>query len=146
MARSDTTSLDLQLRSDPACIAPARQAVEEFCTLVGLDAHAIAEVGLCVNEAIANIIRHAYDGASDRPIHLTAVADDGKVTVRLRDWGKGVNPHAVAKPKRDPLRPGGLGLICITRMMDDVEYEPQQDGMLLTMTRYRKRPQARQVG
>ena len=34
-----------------------------------------------------------------------------------------------------PLKPGGVGLICMRQMMDDVQFQKQPDGMILTMSR-----------
>jgi anti-sigma regulatory factor (Ser/Thr protein kinase) len=140
--------LELRLSNDPAEIAPARRAIEAFCTAHGLGAHATCEVGLCLNEALANVIRHAYGGASGQPILVTgewlerapASADErsypaGAVRVTIRDWGSGINPAALQTKPHDPLEPGGLGLICLRSMMDEVVYTPQPDGMLLSMTR-----------
>jgi anti-sigma regulatory factor (Ser/Thr protein kinase) len=43
------------------------------------------------------------------------------------------------RPKVDPLTPGGLGMVCLGQLMDEVVYAPQRDGMLLTMSRRRAR-------
>jgi anti-sigma regulatory factor (Ser/Thr protein kinase) len=133
--------LVLNVTSDPANLAPVRRACEAFCRAQGLDDGAINDIGLCVNEAMANITRHAYDGATDKPVVITAEAirgddEDGRPGVRitLRDWGSGVNPLAQAPRERDPMRPGGLGLVCLRQLLDDARFEPQANGgMLLTM-------------
>ena len=140
--------LELNVSSDPANLAAVRHACEGFCAAAGLDDAAVGEVGLCVNEAMANVTRHAYGGAADRPVTVTADwlddADDdgphprypaGAVRVRIRDWGSGVNPATLPPKSPDPLKPGGLGLICLRRMMDEVVFTPQPDGMLLTMVK-----------
>jgi len=135
--------LVLNVTSDPANLAPVRRACEAFCHSHGLDDAAINDVGLCVNEAMANITRHAYGGATDKPVVVTAEAiggdgQDGRPGVRitLRDWGSGVNPLAQAPRERDPMRPGGLGLVCLRQLLDDARFEPQPDGgMLLTMVK-----------
>ena len=36
------------------------------------------------------------------------------------------------------MQPGGLGLVCIRSLMDEVQYVTQPDGMLLRMTKYGK--------
>lgn len=127
--------LQLKFLSSPAYVSPVRRLIEQFCDDAGLDAPAREEVGLVVNEALANIIRHAYNGDKHQPV-LATVEQEGKgVKISLRDWGNGVNPASLPRPPHDPLTPGGLGLICIKRLMDKVSYEPQPDGMLLTMTR-----------
>jgi serine/threonine-protein kinase RsbW len=126
------------MTSEPAQIAAVRRAVESLCSDEGLDDRSVCEVGLCVNEALANVIRHAYDRQPGRPIRVTAACDGREAEVRIRDWGNGVNPAELPERPYDPLEPGGLGLICLGRCMDEVRFEPQADGgMLLVM---RKRP------
>lgn len=133
-------SLRLNITSDPANLADARRAVESLCGRCGLDDAATAEVGLCVNEALANVIRHAYGGATDRPIEIEADGAGGEVSVRIRDWGNGVDPSSLPPRRRDPMKPGGLGLICLEEMMDEVRWHRQPDaGVLLVMTK-RNRP------
>lgn len=124
--------LSLRVTSDPAHLASVRRAVEAFCATAGFGDRAVGEVGLCVNEAMANITRHAYGGAVDKPIQLEAKFDDQRLTITLRDWGNGKDPSAVPA-KTDPLTPGGLGLICMKSMMDEVVFTPQPDGMLLML-------------
>jgi anti-sigma regulatory factor (Ser/Thr protein kinase) len=134
--------VELKINSDPANLASAREAVERLCRAAGFDDRAVGEVGLCVNEAHANVIRHAYDNASDRPIEIRAAFDGVQVIVTIRDWGNGVNPLDLPPGKRDPLTPGGLGLVCMEKMLDEARFEPQPDGMLLTLKRKRSRTQA----
>ena len=62
------------------------------------------------------------------------------MTVELRDWGNGVDPSTRPPEPYNPLEPGGVGLICLQKLMDRVVYTPQPDGMLLTMTRARGHP------
>ena len=125
--------LRLNVTSDPANLADVRHACEAFCLRCGLDAAAAGDVGLCVNEAMANVTRHAYAGATDKPVEISGRFDGAAVHISVRDWGSGELPPA--RPKFDPLTPGGLGLVCLRKLLDDLVYAPQPDGMLLTMTR-----------
>jgi serine/threonine-protein kinase RsbW len=136
----DGLSFELTIESDPATLAPVRKSIELLCARAGFEPEQSAEVGLSVNEALANIIRHAYNGRTDRPIAIAAQARDGKVTIRLRDWGSGVVPPD-PPPQNDPLKPGGLGLVCMTSLMDTIQYLPQRDGMVLVMSRVRSTAQ-----
>ena len=132
--------IELNILSDPANLAAARTAVERLAADAGFDADAVGEIGLVLNEALANIIRHAYHGQADRPIRIVASSADETVTIAVRDWGTGENPAAKVKHlKPDPLKPGGLGLVCMHEMMDQTVFSPQPDGMLLTMRRSRVR-------
>ena len=125
--------MEMTVPSDPANIAPVRKAVEDLGVRGGLDARSVCEMGLCVNEALANVIRHAYHGAADRPIRVQADCQNGELLVTIRDWGDGVNPAEMPPRPYDPLEPGGLGLICMQKMMNEVRYVPQGDGMLLIL-------------
>jgi len=132
--------LQLEIRSDTAEIAPTRRQIEDFAAQAQFDETAIAQIGLCVNEALANVIRHAYDGAHGRPIVVTAenVAAHShakQIYVTIRDWGKGRNPADCVPKRKDPLQPGGLGLICLKELMDQVTFVPQSDGMLLILVK-----------
>ena len=118
-------------------LSTVRRQIERFCETVGFDERAVGEIGLCVNEAMANIIRHAYRGMPDRPIEIAASMADGELLVTLRDWGEGLKPGPLPDSKPDPMNPGGLGLICLGRLMDRVTFSPQQPGMLLEMRRRR---------
>ncbi len=129
--------VNLNVTSDPANLAPVRQSFEQFAIECGFDARAVGDIGLCINEAMANVTRHAYHGATDRPIEVAAEYANGALRITLRDWGTGENPAARLPAGHDPARPGGLGLICMRSLMDQVIYEPQPDGMRLTLIKKR---------
>jgi anti-sigma regulatory factor (Ser/Thr protein kinase) len=136
--------IELKISSDPANLAPTRHALEQWCRSRGFDSAAADDVGLCLTEALANVMRHAYGGRTDRPIVITAQCPDQTLIVRVRDWGNGIDPESVPPARSDPLEPGGVGMICLRKLMDSVTFTPQPDGMLLTMTRRRDR-QTRQT-
>jgi serine/threonine-protein kinase RsbW len=129
-------SLKLELTSEPSQIAPVRKAIEDFAQRSGFNDDSVAQVGLVVNEALANVIRHAYQGATGRPIVVTAEYSEPTLAITMRDWGSGVCPSGVkSKAGAELLKPGGLGLVCMRKLMDQVEFHPQADGMLLEMKR-----------
>jgi serine/threonine-protein kinase RsbW len=127
--------LDVKVVSDPAHLASVRKSVEALAASAGFSEKDVGEIGLCVNEAMANIIRHAYSGRTDRPIQLSALATAEGLTIELRDWGNGIDPSRLPHRPYNPLEPGGIGLICLTQWMDEVSYTPQPDGMLTTLKR-----------
>ncbi len=148
MTRPNSTTtpprrLELTVTSAPSNLATVRKAIESFADANRFDQKGVAEIGLCVNEAVANIIRHAYRGNETRPVHVTAQIEDrdgGRIVISLRDWGNGVDPSSLPHRAYDPLEPGGVGLICLQQWMDTVTYTPQSGGgMLTTMTRRRMR-------
>jgi len=134
-APSEPARLELRITSEPEQISAVRRAVESLCCDERLGDQIACEMGLCVNEALANVIRHAYGKQPGKPIAVSAACDDQSIEVRIQDWGNGVNPATLPPRPYDPLEPGGLGLICMQRCMNEVRYEPQPDGMLLVLKR-----------
>ncbi|HEY8750066.1 MAG TPA: ATP-binding protein [Tepidisphaeraceae bacterium] len=130
----DPTPLRLRITSDPANLAPVRRKIEGFCADCDFDEEAQGQIGLCVNEALANITRHAYKKATDGPVQLDADFSANALKIQIRDWGTGTTPPLRPRP-RDPLQPGGVGLVCLRELMDEIRFTPQADGMLLTMER-----------
>jgi serine/threonine-protein kinase RsbW len=126
-----------EIKSDPAKLRDVRNELESFTKSIGMADEASHAVGLVLNEALANIIRHGYDGAVDKPIQVTAQKNENEheLKIIIRDWAKPFDP-AMVKPKCEgELKPGGLGLVCIRKLMDNFKYERLPDGMLLTLTK-----------
>ena len=143
-------TLELRIESHPDYVPDVRRAVESFAARAGFSQCAVADLGLSVNEALANVLRHAYRGDQGKPIVITAEYPiessptphaPAALRVTIRDWGCGVNPVSLPPKPRDPLQPGGVGLICMRRLMDQVTFAPQPDGMLLTMIKRNAPPQ-----
>ncbi len=61
--------IELKIQSDPAQLATVRKTIEHFAAETGFPEKAASDLGLCINEMLTNIMRHAYDnqpGAPDR--------------------------------------------------------------------------------
>jgi serine/threonine-protein kinase RsbW len=121
--------------SHPARLREVRRDLESFAVSSGMAEESSHAVGLVLNEALANIIRHAYSGAHDKPIRVTAEARGPEFKIQIRDWGKPFDPASVKRKNDDELKPGGIGLICIQKLMDEAKFERLPDGMLLTLTK-----------
>jgi serine/threonine-protein kinase RsbW len=124
-----------KITSNPAYLRIVRTELEAFAESSGMNVEKVHDVGLVVNEALANVIRHGYDGATDKPIVVTAQNIDNRFEVDIRDWAKPFDPAVIKRKYEGELSPGGLGLVCIKKLMDDVRFERLPDGMLLRMTK-----------
>lgn len=127
------------MTSDPALVAQSRRRMEQFAAAMGFEAQRVSEIGLCLNEALANVIRHAYGSGKGCPIEVSAEAREAELEIQIRDWGCGANPAVEMNAhQHDPLQPGGLGLVCLKSLMDEVQFLPQSDGMVLRLVRHRQ--------
>lgn len=110
------------------------QAAQE----AGFDASGIYAVQLAVDEAVTNIIEHAYGGENigDIECNYQIMKDGLKIT--LVDNGKPFNPDTIPEPMLnaplDEITPRGLGVFFMRNFMDEVQFEFTKDhGNILTM-------------
>ncbi len=106
----------------------------------GLDETDIYAVDLAVDEAITNIIEHAYGGEGVGNIQCTCQARDGELIIILRDFGRPFDPDKIPAPnvkaRLKDLKSGGAGLFLIRKLMDEVRFEfNQETGNVLTMVK-----------
>lgn len=127
--------IELKITSHPDNLRNVRKQVEKFARSIGMSSEMSDAVGLALNEALANVIRHGYDGATDRPIIVSAEHGEGELRVVIRDWAKPFDPSLLKPKPQDVLTPGGIGMACIGHLMDDVKFERLPDGMLLKMVK-----------
>lgn len=134
------TPIRVNILSQPSHLAVVRAAAEKLCGLVGFDAEATMRIVLSLDEGLTNIIRHAYDNATDRPIEIemTVLGRSEPIGLRLclRDWGKAVDPSKIRSRDLEDVRPGGLGVHIMQQCMDEVRYEHcEEGGTMLTLTK-----------
>jgi serine/threonine-protein kinase RsbW len=80
---------------------------------------------LAVDEAIANVIEHAY-GSEKGLVQITFTLDEEKLEVDVCDHGADFKPNVKKDPDiNDHIRlglKGGLGMFLMRRVMDEVAY------------------------
>jgi phosphoserine phosphatase RsbU/P len=115
--------------SDLDELAAVRSAVRKFCSEIPgqpVPTGRLDHLEIGVNEAVTNIIRHAYQGRPGQPITLDFHATAEEVRIVLLDFGQPFSPESVAQPVFDGTRDGGFGVYIIRQCFDEVEY--QRDG------------------
>jgi anti-sigma regulatory factor (Ser/Thr protein kinase) len=127
-------SVKIEMPSHPRVLSVVRSTVLQFASAVGFSEEESRQLVLAVDEALANVIRHAYGNRFDQAIELTVrrlaedsvapgACNDG-IEFTLVDFGQPAEPGALKGRPLDEIRPGGLGMHLITSIMDEVKYEP----------------------
>lgn len=103
------------------------QFIEELGMSLKLPSGITMSVNLAIEEAITNIIRHAYPEGNSSEIILRASAAPGVLTFLITDEGISFDPTNRKVDNETPLTleqhlTQGLGLFLIRRTMDEVEY------------------------
>jgi anti-sigma regulatory factor (Ser/Thr protein kinase) len=136
----------LTIESRVENLARVCKFVEQTATTFGLDADATYDVQMAVDEAVSNIIEHAYAGKPKGKINLTVEKRGGDLWIEIQDSGALFDPKQVALPRIEaPLSErniGGLGIFFMRKLMDTVEFsfDPQR-GNVLVMTKRIERKQ-----
>ncbi len=120
--------VDCTLPSHPKYLPLLRSLVGEGSALAGFDKDLTTRLLLAVTEAVTNVIRHVYGGATDRRVDLAMRADDGELRIDLVDYGTFIDPKHIASRPLDDVRPGGIGVHLIKTTMDRVEYRKNEHG------------------
>ena len=121
----------LEIASDLKELARARAFVRSFFSesapaLIGRSRVDLFELAL--NEAVANIINHAYENVPGRPILIEAETTADAVVFRLYDWGLKFDPSAVPQPAFDGTLDHGFGVHIISQAVDEVDYSRDETG------------------
>jgi len=105
-----------------------RKFVSGIAENIGFDEENIYQIELAVDEACANVIKHAYrnTNTSPREISVTVKEKVDRIEIAIADKGVGFNPNTLKIPNMDEylkrMKPGGLGVHLIKTLMDKVTF------------------------
>jgi len=122
---------------DPRLLCVMRKAVELCSRLTGFSDELCRSLTLAVDEALSNIIRHAYGGNAGQPIEMVFRRADERVEFILTDSGREADLERLQPKPPDELRPGGRGVHFIREIMDEVEYQRLPGQNRLRLVKYR---------
>jgi serine/threonine-protein kinase RsbW len=107
-------------------LATVRDVTRRMAEVAGFDASQAEQLALAVDEASANVIEHAYQGAGDRTFELRYWDARGELRIDVIDDGATVDPRAMPKVDLERYaserRTGGLGVHLMGRIMDSVTF------------------------
>jgi serine/threonine-protein kinase RsbW len=125
--------------SAPATLEHLRRLVDTAADCArkqNLPTARVGDVELAVDEAVANVCRHAY-GNDPGEVALSCAADEREFVVEITDRGRPFDLLSVPPPDltQDVMErePGGLGVFLIRKVMDRVEYRRENERNVLTL-------------
>ncbi|MFN8484591.1 MAG: anti-sigma factor antagonist [Anaerolineae bacterium] len=132
----------LKTTSRPENLASIAEFISSAAADCGLTEQEAYYAQMAVDEAVTNVIEHAYRGG-EGPIEIIVERRSDTFVVTIRNQGDPFDPTSVPEPNVDaPLderEPGGLGLFFMRRLMDNVTFRFNPDGWNeVIMTRRRR--------
>ena len=137
MNRDEESMMDerFSIDADSSVLQEVRQRLEEFASSAGFDPESSGRIVMAVDEALTNIIRHAYKGKNGGKIDVELSAGPECLCILLRDYGVRVDTDNIQGRPLDEVKPGGLGVHIMNECMDSIEYLPAVGGGTRTVLR-----------
>ncbi len=128
--------LSLEINSKLENVSLIGSEIKKICQDLHLSTIETYEIELCVIEACTNVIRHAYKEKPENILRVTVkLKNRHKLIFKIYDCGDSMDPQYLyrSEPNISKFSEGGRGLLIITKLMDEVNYETKDKKNILTM-------------
>ncbi|MEQ9366223.1 MAG: ATP-binding protein [Leptospirales bacterium] len=130
MAEQEAAPMDrvrLQIPSHPRYVGFTRDTVYRLALQNGLSMGAAFDLKIVTGEALANIIKHAYDGKSDKPVFIEILMYQSYLELRFRDLGRQIPITSSHARDLSDYRERGLGVFLISQLSDYHYYDQSRN-------------------
>ena len=129
--------ISLKIPSQPDRLKLARSVVPQATSLCNCSDDMVQDVVIAVDEALQNVIRHAYSNSPNGEIKITICRSIINLTVFIQDYADQIDIEKVKPRDLSDIRPGGLGTHFIREVMDEVVFivSPEGRGNLLKLVK-----------
>jgi len=129
----------LNLSAEGKNLIKTRDFVVKYGKRMGLSIKQVSEVKLAVDEAVSNIIRHAYKEKKGN-FQIEMVKLENAVEIAIKDQGVKFDWYSAVEPDLykyvETRRKGGLGIWLIKKLIDEVQFKRIENNNILTMKLY----------
>jgi anti-anti-sigma factor len=144
LAWSEPRVIDLTFPSDVNLLSHVRVFLTKVLKEEGYAEEFINDMEMSADEAITNIVEHAYGFDSTKTISAHMTLEKTQVTLVLRDQGTSFDPNSLPEVDLEAhirqRKTGGLGRYLMKSLMDSVEYQSGPEGNTLCMVKKAQTP------
>jgi anti-sigma regulatory factor (Ser/Thr protein kinase) len=123
------TRFSANIAPDAKTVPRLRDDVASFLRSAGVDARAVHDVSLVLEELLTNVLQHS--GASGRPASIALTVEPDRVSGEIGDWGKPFDPRDAPPPdltaSLEDRRIGGLGVHLVRRLTTALNYRRESN-------------------
>ncbi len=127
--------MTVAMPSDTRYLPVVRGAIGPLAAAIGWGESECRAITLALDEAIANVIRHAYHNRTDGLIELECRESAEGLEITLLDKGEAPDKSRICAREIGCDQPGGLGTHIIREIMDTVSYEACPEGNRFVATK-----------
>lgn len=129
-------SVEVKFKAVPENEAFARNVVASFILPLNPNINELEDIKTAVNEAITNVIVHAYPNKAGY-VTMKISTIDNKITINITDNGVGISdvekaltPFYTTKPNEER---SGMGFTVMESFMDSLEVKNNKEGLTVCM-------------
>ena len=122
-----THAVDVRIRNDVSDIGVVRDTLDSLAHELGIPARTLTQLQVALDEVVSNVIKYAWDDGCQHEflVRITVLSD--RVDLDIFDDGRQFDPTTAPPSNRaaegQRLRPGGLGIHIIKKLVDHLTYE-----------------------
>ena len=129
------TEFRLTLASNPKQIQKVEAFLEKVNETAHLDEIQMNKLMISLTEAVNNGIIHGNKSNPEKKVHVTCEMLPGWLLFVVHDEGAGFDPAQVLSPLKEEnlLRDSGRGVFLMKTLMDKVEFEKNNTGLIVRL-------------
>lgn len=120
-------------------IAVAINRFNDFAEENQLPEQVQQQMNMVLDELLSNTISYAFQNDEKHEIELRIEKAEGRLLITINDDGIPFNPLKAEAPdtglSMEDREPGGLGILLVRNMVDDIEYKRRIDGNQITLVK-----------
>ena len=132
-----TLNETLTLKNDVHEVSKLSTFQKSFYEKMNLEKSLASQLRLAVEEAVVNVIEHAYPYGTEGSVEVTMMSDGHQLKVVIDDSGMPFDPTIEKKVditlSADERQVGGLGILLVRELMDTINYEYINGHNILTL-------------
>lgn len=127
----------IELINDVNDVPKMSEWIETLAEEAGLPMDKTFQLNLALEEAVVNVMNYAYPGQQGMPIQIEANSEPSRLTFVIDDTGVPYDPTQNESPditlsaEERPI--GGLGVMLVKQLMNEVTYEYRDGHNRLTL-------------
>lgn len=126
-----------ELENDLSELQALHQHLKSWGGGIGLTTNSILRINICLDELFTNIVSYGFKDDLGHRIKFTLNADDNYLIINIEDDGMPFNPLEKIDPdfpaNVESAKIGGLGILIIRKLIDNISYERMRGRNKLTM-------------
>lgn len=127
----------LELKNELSELKALNRYLNNWSGVIGLPLYSILRINICLDELFTNLVLYGFDDNLEHIVKFTLNGDNQFVIINIEDDGIPFNPLEKIDPdfpeNVESAKIGGLGILIIRKLMDNVSSERRQGKNMLTM-------------